>query len=398
MLITTRKAAAVILGLCWAFAGTAQAQSKPASDGMPIVVEGHVGLNDPLGAFGLALVYDQRGRFSAGLGLGADSNQGRSLLATSLFGRVRFLRVGPFALDAGAILSRGSNSKTVDYSPPSTSPYLGARLVWNWNPAYRATATLAAELANRRWSLRLEAGLAYILNHPTCHYQYQEGRTDFIGDCNSPEIPDRYHFSTPPGQVVPSLAVTVGYRLGVTDPDDGSLPAGGVGYRSPREALRLSLLSTLVPTLVGATMFGAWIIGNHDNSYLGIGGIAGMGLGLSLGPSMGHVYSGEHLYGWGMGFLRLVGSGIGAYAILIAGLESSCPDFPCNTSRQSKAEAVAVVALTGVVVSAAYDIVTAPRAARRANAKHGLTNLGLVPTPIAGRTSTTPGLSLVGQF
>jgi hypothetical protein len=59
---------------------------------------------------------------------------------------------------------------------------------------------------------------------------------------------------------------------------------------------------------------------------------------------------------------------------------------------------LAVVSFTPVLISAVYDIATAPSAARRANARHGLSNLGLVPVAIPGRASASPGLSLVGQF
>jgi hypothetical protein len=59
---------------------------------------------------------------------------------------------------------------------------------------------------------------------------------------------------------------------------------------------------------------------------------------------------------------------------------------------------LAAVSLTAVVVSAVYDIATAPGAARRANEQHGLTNVSLVPMAIPGRSSTSPGLALVGRF
>jgi hypothetical protein len=175
--------------------------------------------------------------------------------------------------------------------------------------------------------------------------------------------------------------------------------SGEFEYKSPGMAFCLSLFSTLVPVVAGTTMLKVFWDGHQGNDSLPllVGGTAVLGLGLSLGPSIGHAYSGEHLYGWGMGFSRLVGSGIGAYAIFIAAFRSSCPDY-CNPSRQDNAEAVAVVVLTAVAVSAVYDIATAPRAARRANEQHGLTNLSLVPMAIPGRSSTSPGLALVGQF
>ena len=57
-----------------------------------------------------------------------------------------------------------------------------------------------------------------------------------------------------------------------------------------------------------------------------------------------------------------------------------------------------MVLIGAALVSAVYDVVTAPNAARRANARHGLTNLSLAPMAIPARASTSPGLSLIGQF
>ena len=100
-----------------------------------------------------------------------------------------------------------------------------------------------------------------------------------------------------------------------------------------------------------------------------------------------------------MGLLRLVGSGAGVVAIF-AGLFASIGEDEGSSSSSAgdTAGLIAVVALTPVLVSAVYDIFTAPRAARRANEQHGLTTLSLVPVPIPGRSSASPGLALVGQF
>jgi hypothetical protein len=180
--------------------------------------------------------------------------------------------------------------------------------------------------------------------------------------------------------------------------------AGGeFGYKSPGMALSLSLLSTLVPMVVGTIM----VSQAHDvHTHLGYtslayAGVAGLALGLSFGPSIGYAYSGEHFRGWGMGLLRLVGVGVGSVAIVFGAISGSgafCSDS-CNKSGDGGGWVLlGAVSLIAVVVSAVYDIATAPRAARRANEQHGLTNLSLVPMAIPGRSSTSPGLALVGQF
>ena len=165
-------------------------------------------------------------------------------------------------------------------------------------------------------------------------------------------------------------------------------------YKSPNTAFILSFSSTLVPVVAGTIML------SQGFSYNKVAGLAVMGLGLSFGPSIGYAYSGEHLRGWGLGALRLLGVGVASFAALYA-LIPRCGD--CSSPGPSDATrylllTLAVAALTPVVVSAAYDIATAPRAARRANERHGLTNLSLVPVAIPGRSSTSPGLALVGQF
>jgi hypothetical protein len=171
--------------------------------------------------------------------------------------------------------------------------------------------------------------------------------------------------------------------------------AGGeFEYKSPSTALTLSLLSTLVPVVVGTITFTFWWDSHHNASSQSLlfAGAAGVGLGLSFGPSIGYAYSGEHFRGWGMGFLRLLGVGgvvlgsVGAYgAGMVGGITSAWV-------------LLGAASLTAVVVSAVYDIAKAPSAVRRANERHGLTNVSLVPMAIPGRSSTSPGLALVGQF
>ena len=353
--------AAVLLGTCCP--ALARAQTQPGSNGIPIVIEAHLGWNEPLGTYGLALVYDRGGTFSGGVGVGLNSLKSDTLPPLGLFGRARLLRWGWGSLGVGAALSRDhySSDRSED--------------VWYWNPSYRATGTAAAELTNRRWSLRFEAGLGYLLNSYSEHGAYY----------GSPSS------DSSPGRLVPSLTATVGYRFGVSDAYLESA-AGEFTYKSPSTAFRLSALSTLVPVLVGATMLAF----AHDDT-VAVGGLVTLGLGLGLGPSIGYAYAGENLRGWGLGLLRAAAIGVGSAAIIGAGISSSC-DECTESSSASEAETLGVVLITAALVSAVYDVVTAPNAARRANTRHGLTNLSLVPVPIPGRASTSPGLSLIGQF
>ena len=115
---------------------------------------------------------------------------------------------------------------------------------------------------------------------------------------------------------------------------------------------------------------------------------------------MAYAYSGEHFRGWGMGFLRLAGIGIGSAAIfeVVASLSCGADHNPGCSDDAGLWGLLGGFSFLAVVLSAAIDIAKVPNAARRANARHGLTDLSLVPVAIPGRSSASPGLSLVGQF
>jgi len=183
---------------------------------------------------------------------------------------------------------------------------------------------------------------------------------------------------------------------------DPQAAGGEFEYKSPGMALSLSLLSTLVPMVAGTIMVSQahklqTSLGRTGVEYAGVAGLA---LGLSFGPSIGYAYSGAHFRGWGMGLLRLAGIGAGAFAIYAGVALSICGEGEDCSNREDGGGLIVLgaVSLIALAVSAVYDIATAPRAARRANEQHGLTNLSLVPVPIPGRSSTSPGLALVGQF
>ena len=301
-LTVVRKALAV-WGLCCLGAATAHAQS-PAdpSEAHPFVAEFHTGSNDPLGRFGLALAYDKGGRFSAGLGLGVDSIHRKLVLGTSLFGRLRLLRAGNFILDTGAILSRGGQQNRSSYGF-----YESDTERWTMSPEYRLTGTLGVGLVGRRWSLRFESGLGYGLNRPTC--TYEGSGTEFSGDCNSPHIPSEYRFIKQPDRLSTTFSLALGYRLGVED--EASAMESRSEYRSPDKARRLSLLSTALPVLFGGAMISLAYSNRSNNVTLPVMGGLSLGLGLSLGPSVGYAYAGESLRGWGVGALRVLGYGLG---------------------------------------------------------------------------------------
>jgi hypothetical protein len=362
--------------------GLAQAQEQPASDAYPVRVEAHLGWHDPFSAFGLAMAYDDGGRFAGGAGLGLDGIKKDTLPPLGIFGRARVMRWGWGTLGIGVALSREHDART-RVAGQSVA-------VWDWNPAYRATTTLGLELLHRGWSLRLDAGIGYLLEEPQCH-GWDDAGTRFDGACDSSSVPSNVRTEVAHSRWIPSLTAGIGYGFGVpalvhSRADD--LPPG---YRYPDTALSLSFWTTLLPVMAGTLMILPTL--THSNDRLAIVGGTVIGLGVSFGPSIGYAYSDEQLRGWGMGGVRLAGGLLGL-AVVYSGLVVAE-----DTSKNDPGEQVLGACILGaVVVSAIYDIATAPNAARRTNAKRGLTSLGLAPISIPGRSGTDPGMALVGRF
>src|SRR5664279_2469807 len=163
--IPRRVFAVVLVALC--LPAIAQAQEPLESRGYPLRAEGHVGWRDPFGTYGATLAYDNGGRFSGGFGLGLDAIKKDTLPPLGFFGRVRLLRYSWGALGAGMALSREHDSEVERVGQGSAS--------WSWNPAYRLTSTLGAELTHRGWSLRLDAGIGFLLNQPECTFAEHGG-------------------------------------------------------------------------------------------------------------------------------------------------------------------------------------------------------------------------------
>jgi hypothetical protein len=362
----------------------AQARDQAPPQDSPIQVEEHAGSGDPLGSFGLALVYDRRGRFSGGLGIGLDSPKSKNLPPLGLFGRVRLLRWGWGSLGVGITFSR----EHIHYQGFIDQNWS----YWSWTPAYRATGTLGAEFALQAWSLRLDAGIGYILNGAECTQLNSVGN-NVSGSCDSPQIPADLRNTNQDARLIPSLTVTLGYRFPA--PSWPSPPSVDVtpGYRFPGTAMRLSLGSTLAPALAGSFMLGLGVARSNDTGLI-IGGIASLALAVSFGPSVGYTYAGEPLKGWATGALRLLGIGLGALE-LIEGLRISS-----HTSQEDPRgpEALGFFLISAALVSAIHDVIVVPDAARRTNARNALTNLSLAPVALPGRVSPSPGACLMGQF
>lgn len=373
--------AGVAFAVLCAATAIARADQAPGAPSLPIVLEVGGGWQGPIGNAGLSLVYDRGGRLSAGVGLGLTPWPDNSVPPIGIFGRVRVLRVGAFALGLAGTLSRTHDRTARTYYRPPAGAYEPDNLVWTWQPGYRLTGALAAEWAGRRWSMRLEGGVGLLLNDPKC--SYDNGTVFYDGDCQSATIPGPYHFSLEPGRVIPSVTASLGYRFGVAVPASEEM-----AFRAPNTAAILSLGATLAPVLIGIPLLGL-----GPTNY----GLITIGAGLAFGPSVGHVYAGEYAHAALMTLLRATAATLGPIFLLASQVTSSdCKGSQCDTSTPGTVLAVGL--LVALPVLAIYDLADAPRAAARANVRNGFTDLGLVPTVAVGGPSPNRGLALAGRF
>jgi hypothetical protein len=134
--------------------------------------------------------------------------------------------------------------------------------------------------------------------------------------------------------------------------------------KSPRRALVFSVAGTVLPIAAGAVLFATRPRTNPisgepaDETYDVVSGIL-IGAGLGLGPSLGHFYA--HEMGWF--WPRVLVGGVLGLAAAGSDLESG--------------GVLALLGATAVTVMAARDIVTAPAAAKRYNARKVSLALGL---------------------
>lgn len=179
----------------------------------------------------------------------------------------------------------------------------------------------------------------------------------------------------------------------------GAAAKGPVIYEvyDPALATGLAVASWLVPAGLGALVIAA----DSDSDDLVTLGIVIIGVGAVIGPSAGHLYSGDLLRGLGFSGIRLAIYGLGGGAILGAA---------------QGGDAGATIAIGGVAAVAGltlsiWDLVDAGPSADRANvalAKERASKVSLTATPMlltargTGRTSnlreSVLGFGAAGRF
>jgi hypothetical protein len=129
-----------------------------------------------------------------------------------------------------------------------------------------------------------------------------------------------------------------------------------------------------------------------------VAGISSLGLALLAGPSVGHFYADENHHAW---ITSLVRTGAGLLGGILVG-SSTIGTADCADSGRACEDKTGLWFGYGFWLAgsalAVFDIVDAPYAAQRTNARHGLTNLGVVPVVVKSGDSTSHGLALAGQF
>jgi hypothetical protein len=139
------------------------------------------GLDGPLGTGVVDVVYAPLRWLSLGGGIGLLGGQIKNYARYGALGRAHLLRRG--SLLAGPVLtvSMGGRDRSEVYQRPQYTP---DHILYLWDQAYRLDAGVGAELRGQGLAVRVEAGVGYVLDAPTCSYATEA--TTFVGACNSP--------------------------------------------------------------------------------------------------------------------------------------------------------------------------------------------------------------------
>lgn len=181
-------------------------------------------------------------------------------------------------------------------------------------------------------------------------------------------------------------------RAPVSPPARGSAPATHASYRYPGTAAGLAFAFSVGPLALGAVLV------SEGRAEGILAGYAVASLGLGIGASTGHFYSGEVGHGALTAGLRLFGFGAGGLMVISA-WASRASEYPRTSVADAWTEAGMGLGLIAASLGLAiYDMVDAPRAARRTNTRNGLTNLGLAPLLGTRGPAAMRGLALQAHF
>lgn len=175
------------------------------------------------------------------------------------------------------------------------------------------------------------------------------------------------------------------------------LPAPAIEGRTKSE-------STATMLSLGTTAAGFALVAAAGKGDEGSGGLATLGvLAILIGPSAGHIYSGETGHAVGMSLLR----GGSAIAFLVGVIKatmtyspaessSDCIDWCGGSSDHDDGKTLMWVGGLTWVAATVYDIIDAPRAARRRNTKERAYQVQ--PMFVGTANNKAPGIGFSGKF
>jgi hypothetical protein len=182
-------------------------------------------------------------------------------------------------------------------------------------------------------------------------------------------------------------------RGALSPPAPGGLaPTPPKSYRSPRTAAGLAVGFSFGSLVLGGLLTSEGRAEGILTGYI----VASLGIG--IGASAGHFYAGETGRGVLTAVFRVFGFGVGGVMLISAwaGRASEYPRMSAGDAQLQAAEGLALVAASlGLAI---YDMVDAPRAARRTNARLGLANVSLAPLLTTRGPAPSGGLAVQANF
>jgi hypothetical protein len=188
---------------------SALADEEGANDQTAVRVEVRAGLGAPMGTISAAVVLQPNAVFALGLGAGIATGQyDGPTEQVGAFVRAQLLRHQRLSLGPVVTFSAGERSRGTFHRLPSG--YIET-LEYRWDPGLRLDAGVGADLAFDQFRVRLEAGLGYYLNDPTC--TLHTATTLYSDACGGPDIPDSYVSTPEPGRYAPYVSLAVAYDV-----------------------------------------------------------------------------------------------------------------------------------------------------------------------------------------
>jgi hypothetical protein len=172
---------------------------------------------------------------------------------------------------------------------------------------------------------------------------------------------------------------------------DGPMTAPGEDHnpslKSPGTAARLSLLTTLVPFVVGLRLT------NSEGTAGKIGGTAAAA-GVLFGPAVGYFYGdcrGRGISGVAIrGGLAVIGT--------IAAAHAEWPSLIGSEDKGNNAATIAVIAFSAVLVDMTVDLALVSGTVRRANDRRSQERVSFTPATRRSDGSTGPSIGLTVAF